>query len=316
MIAFTDVRKQYENHAALNGVTLNVEEGTLCVLLGPSGCGKTTLLRTVNRLVDPTSGTITVNGRDIRNENPVELRRGIGYAIQSVGLFPHRTVAENIATTPDLLGMPRASVSARVDELLGMMKLDPARYRGRYPAELSGGEAQRVGVARALAADPPILLMDEPFGAVDPINRAAIRSEFLELQRRLRKTILFVSHDIQEAILLADRITLMRNGAIEQHGTPAEVVGSPASPFVEEFFGSDRQMLLLETLRAADTATPEALHAGAPTIAYGSSLRDALLRLLADGAPSVTVLDANGAAMGGVTVDSIQRHLAARGEMR
>jgi osmoprotectant transport system ATP-binding protein len=307
MIEFIDVRKRYGSAAAVDGVTLSVPEGELCVLLGPSGSGKTTLLRMTNRLVEPTSGTIRIFGRDILADDPVTLRRRIGYAIQSVGLFPHRTVAENIATTPELLGMK--GIGGRIDELLEMMKLDPARYRDRYPAELSGGEAQRVGVARALAADPPLLLMDEPFGAIDPINRAAIREQFLELQGRLRKTILFVSHDIQEAIQLADRIALLRDGRLEQFGTPAKLVASPANRFVESFFGGDRRMLLLDALSAADASEPGGA-ASSAAIDAGTSLRQVLLALLSDGRTALDVTDAGGTRIGSITLDSIQRRVA------
>lgn len=311
MIRFDNVSKFYGDRAAVDGVTLEVPEGEVCVLLGPSGCGKTTLLRMVNRLVEPSAGAIMVNGVDVRTADPVQLRRGIGYAIQSVGLFPHRTVAENIATTPELLGHPRERIGARVDELLGLMKLDPARYRDRYPAELSGGEAQRVGVARALAADPPVLLMDEPFGAVDPINRTAIRAEFQELQRTLRKTILFVSHDIGEAFALADSIALMRGGRVEQHGSPQQLVASPRTDFVREFFSTDRRMLLLRTLRVADaldasaaTPPPEA-----STIDAGASIEAALLDLLAGNHACLRVTGADAGAT--ISMDSIQQRLAA-----
>lgn len=310
MIQFIGVRKQYGNTVALDNVSLEVGEGELCVLLGPSGCGKTTLLRMVNRLVEPTSGTILVRGRNVLQEDPVALRRGIGYVIQSVGLFPHRTVAENIATTPVLLGMPAARIAERVDELLGLVKLDPGRYRNRHPHELSGGEAQRVGVARALAADPPLLLMDEPFGAIDPVNRAAIRDEFLELQQRLRKTILFVSHDIQEALHLADRIVLMRNGRIEQEGRPAELLARPATEFVERFFGAGRRMLLLDVLRADYAIDPDAPSpASGNAIAQSATLHEALLGLLAGDRESIAVLREDGSA-GAVTLRSIQTCIA------
>ena len=312
MIQFNDVHKIFNGHPALNGVTLHVPEGMLCVLLGPSGCGKTTLLRTVNRLVEPSSGTVIVNGNNTATQNVVELRRHIGYAIQSVGLFPHRTVAENIATTPELLGTPRTAINSRVDELLAMMQLEPARYRDRFPAQLSGGEAQRVGVARALAADPPILLMDEPFGAVDPVNRAAIRDQFAELQRRLRKTILFVSHDIHEALVLADRIALMNNGKVEQFGTPHQLLAAPGTAFVASFFGGDRRMLLLETLRAVDALAPVVLEPTATGRAVQDTtpLREALLELLASQATGLPVQGPGGERLGYVTIASIAASLA------
>lgn len=312
MIQFIGVRKHYDTTAAVEDVSLKIEEGELCVLLGPSGCGKTTLLRMVNRLVEPTSGTILVRERDIQRENPVALRRGIGYVIQSVGLFPHRTVAENIATTPVLLGMQKAQIAPRVDELLKLVKLDPERYRNRHPHELSGGEAQRVGVARALAADPPLLLMDEPFGAIDPINRAAIRDEFLELQQRLRKTILFVSHDIQEALHLADRIVLMRNGRIEQEGRPAELLARPATEFVERFFGGNRRMLLLDVLRVDHAIDPDPPlpPADQTPIAPDATLHEALLGLLTSNGTSIAVMREDGTTAGAVTLRSIQTCIA------
>ncbi len=311
MIEFIDVRKQYGGAVAVDGVSLQVRQGELCVLLGPSGCGKTTLLRMVNRLVEPGSGRILVGGRDVMSGDPVELRRRIGYAIQSVGLFPHRTVAENIATTPTLLGMAKETIAGRIGELLALVKLDPDRYRNRYPAELSGGEAQRVGVARALAADPPVLLMDEPFGAIDPINRTAIQEEFLELQRRLRKTILFVSHDIREALRLADRIVLMRDGKVEQQGTPAELLARPASEFVERFFGAGRRTLLLDALRADDALDHQAPPLpGGDSIAADAPLHEALLALLASGEPGLRVRSAGNQAHGTLTLRSVQERIA------
>ncbi len=315
MIEFIDAHKQYGTTAAVDSISLQVHQGELCVLLGPSGCGKTTLLRMVNRLVEPSSGRILVNGRDISRENPVMLRRSIGYAIQSVGLFPHRTVAENIAITPTLLGLPKGAIAERVDEMLALVKLDPGRYRNRYPAQLSGGEAQRVGVARALAADPPLLLMDEPFGAIDPINRTAIQDEFLELQRRLRKTILFVSHDIREALHLADRLVLMRAGRIEQEGSPADLLARPASEFVAQFFGASRRTLLLDAIRADAALDPDAPPPSTQSsIAADAPLHEALLALLASGEESICVTTTDGTAasitLGALTLRSIQQRIA------
>jgi len=310
MIEFIDVHRRFGSTTAVDGVSLRVDEGELCVLLGPSGCGKTTLLRMVNRLVEPTSGTIRVRGRDVMKEDPVALRRSIGYVIQNVGLFPHRTVAENIATTPNLLGMGKRAIAARIEELLLLVKLDPRRYRDRYPAQLSGGEAQRVGVARALAADPPLLLMDEPFGAIDPINRAAIREEFLELQRRLRKTILFVSHDIPEALHLADRIALMRAGRIEQHGPPPKLLANPATEFVARFFGAGRRTLLLDALRASDAIDPGIPPPDSPAVGADASLHEVLLALLAGRSERIGVMGDDGASLGTVTLRSIRNRVA------
>jgi osmoprotectant transport system ATP-binding protein len=242
MIRLDSVTKVFPGAAApaVDRLSLEVGEGEICVLVGPSGCGKTTTLKMINRLVEPTSGTIEVAGRDIMSETPHELRRRIGYVIQQVGLFPHRTIAQNMATVPRLLGWDRDRIAARVDELIGLVDLDPA-MRDRYPSELSGGERQRVGVARALAVDPPVLLMDEPFGAVDPIVRSRLQDELLDLHQRVGKTIVFVTHDIDEAIKLGDRVAILNiGGVLEQYAPPAEILGNPAGPFVERFLGSDR----------------------------------------------------------------------------
>jgi osmoprotectant transport system ATP-binding protein len=315
MIEYIKATRIYPNgKLAVDAVSFTVAEGNLCVLLGPSGCGKTTLLRMTNRLVELSSGEILVDGKSITTQDPVALRRRIGYAIQGVGLFPHRTVAENIATTPELLGTERKAIDQRVDDLLAMMRLDPKDYRDRYPAQLSGGEAQRVGVARSLAADPPLLLMDEPFGALDPIARASIRDEFRSLQRSLRKTTIFVSHDITEALFLADTIALLRDGRLEQYGTPYELLTSPATPFVAEFLG-DRAFLLLELLRAADALAPVAtVEASDRAIAPETSLRDALLQLLESGSKALRVVDDHGTTTGVVTTASIARAIGGEPE--
>jgi osmoprotectant transport system ATP-binding protein len=225
--------------AAVHDVDLVVEAGEFAVLLGPSGCGKSTLLRTINRLVEPTSGTVLIDGVDVRARDAVELRRGIGYVIQAVGLFPHYTVAQNVAAVPGLLGWDRARIDARVDELLALIRLDPARYRARRPRELSGGEAQRVGVARALAARPRVLLMDEPFAAVDAIVRASLQSEIARVHRELRTTVVFVTHDVDEALRLADRVVVMNAGRVVQTGPPEEILERPADGFVRDLVGVD-----------------------------------------------------------------------------
>jgi osmoprotectant transport system ATP-binding protein len=248
LIRLDRVSKRYPNgQVAVHELSLEVDDGEICVLVGPSGCGKTTTMRMINRLIEPTSGRIELDGDDVTKMNPVELRRRIGYVIQQVGLFPHQTIATNIATVPRLLGWPKAKINARVDELLTLVGLEPARFRDRYPRQLSGGQSQRVGVARALGADPPVLLMDEPFGAIDPINREHLQDEFLRLQSEVKKTVVFVTHDVEEAVKLGDRIAIMQEGGyLAQYDTPAEILGSPASEFVADFVGADRALKRLK----------------------------------------------------------------------
>src|SRR3954468_18232144 len=250
MIRLDRVAKRYpDGTVAVEALSLDVPVGEIAVLVGPSGCGKTTTMRMVNRLGEPTSGSIFVGGKDVTQSDPVKLRRGIGYVIQQVGLFPHQTVAANVATVPRLLGWERRRSRARVDELLDLVGLEPARHRDRYPHQLSGGQRQRVGVARALAADPPVLLMDEPFGAVDPVARDRLQAEFLRLQEQVRKTVVFVTHDIDEAIRLGDRIAVMREGGrLEQYADPATLLSSPATDFVADFVGADSTLRRLSVL--------------------------------------------------------------------
>jgi len=256
MIRFDAAERQFGSVTAVDHVDLEVRERELCILVGPSGSGKSTLLRMVNRLIEPSAGTISVGGRDVRELRPETLRRGIGYVIQSVGLFPHLDVAANIATVPRLLGWERSKIEQRVDRMLSLVGMDPARYRRRFPHELSGGEAQRVGVARALASDPPIVLMDEPFSAVDPLNRLRLQDEFLSIQRELKKTVLFVTHDVDEAIRLADRIAILRAGRLVQHDTPERILENPADPFVAAFVGADRALKRLSRFSVRDHARP------------------------------------------------------------
>ena len=259
MIRLDRVSKRFpDGSLAVNELSLDVPEGEICVLVGPSGCGKTTSMKMVNRLIEPTSGRITIDGRDVMSLPAVELRRGIGYVIQQVGLFPHLTIGDNVAVVPRLLRWEPARVRARVDELLELVGLEPPTYRDRYPSELSGGERQRVGVARALAADPPVMLMDEPFGAVDPIRRERLQNEFLRLQEQVRKTIIFVTHDVDEAIKMGDRIAILqRGGILAQYDTPAAVLAEPASAFVERFVGADRGLKRLSLARVRELATIE-----------------------------------------------------------
>ncbi len=261
MITLDTVTKRYDNgQVAVRDLSLEVREGEICMLVGPSGCGKTTTMRMVNRLIEPTSGRILLDGEDVTDVDPVGLRRRIGYVIQQVGLFPHQTVGDNIGTVPGLLGWDKRRIGTRTDELLDLVGLPAAEYRDRYPHQLSGGQRQRVGVARALAADPPVLLMDEPFGAIDPISRDRLQQEFLRLQETVRKTIVFVTHDVDEAVTLGDRIAVLQvGGVLAQYDTPEVVLDRPASTFVAEFVGSDRGLKRLDVvpLDRADVAAAE-----------------------------------------------------------
>lgn len=259
MISLRDVTKRFSTGGppAVDRLSMDIEDGETVVLVGPSGCGKTTTMKMINRLVEPTSGSIEVAGRDVMSQDPVQLRRGIGYVIQNVGLMPHRTVAQNIAMVPGLLGWSSEKTNNRIDELLDIFHLDPD-FRSRYPAELSGGQRQRVGVARALAIDPPVMLMDEPFGAVDPIVREQLQNQFLEIQSRLRKTIVFVTHDVDEAIKMADRIAILnKGGVIEQLASPAEILRDPANEFVEQFVGRERGLKRLSLQLVGDIAVED-----------------------------------------------------------
>ncbi len=248
MIRLEKVTKKYGHIAAVVDLSFEVDEGKVCVLIGPSGCGKTTTLRMINRLIEPSSGRIFINGLDTREFRPEKLRRTIGYAIQSVGLFPHMTVAENIAVVPRLLRWEKKRIDRRIEELLHLVNLEPGEVAAKYPRELSGGQAQRVGVARALAADPPILLMDEPFGAVDPLTRERLQAQFIRIQQEIKKTIILVTHDLDEAIRLADRILIMDAGRLVQYDTPEAILSSPANRFVRDFVGTDRALKRLSRI--------------------------------------------------------------------
>ena len=292
---------------AVRDLNLDVPEGTIAALVGPSGCGKTTTLRMINRLVEPTSGSIDLFGTDVRALPVHELRRRMGYVIQQAGLFPHRTVAANIATVPQLLGWDKARIRARVEELVELVGLDP-ELLGRYPAALSGGQQQRVGVARALAADPPLLLMDEPYSAVDPIVRAHLQDELLRLQQHVRKTIVLVTHDIDEALKLADHIAVLDvGGVLEQYATPDELLRAPASPFVERFLGRERALRRLALQRVGDgeLAPPPEVADGLPVVTTDAPLREALDAIVAWGVSHVVVVDPTGATVGSLDVDGI-----------
>ncbi|WP_433287674.1 ABC transporter ATP-binding protein [Pseudonocardia sp. CA-142604] len=255
MIELEQLTKRYDGQStpAVDALDLRIAEGEIVILVGPSGCGKTTTLKMINRIIEPSSGIIRLQGEDVTRENPDRLRRRIGYVIQQVGLFPHQTIGRNITTVPRLLGWPQKRIDDRLDELMHLVGLDPATYRDRFPKELSGGQRQRVGVARALAADPPVMLMDEPFGALDPISRERLQNEFLRLQEEIRKTIVFVTHDIDEAIKMGDRIAILREGSvIAQYDTPETVLAAPADDFVREFIGSGASLKRLGLVRVRD----------------------------------------------------------------
>ncbi|MEV5693396.1 ABC transporter ATP-binding protein [Micromonospora globbae] len=295
-IALEGVRKRYpDGTEAVRELSLDVKAGELVVLIGPSGCGKSTVLRMINRMIEPTGGRILLGDEDVTRVDPVRLRRRIGYVIQNVGLFPHQTVRANVATVPRLVGWSRDRVRGRVDELLELVGLDPGTFAGRYPHELSGGQRQRVGVARALAADPVVLLMDEPFSAVDPIVRTRLQEEFLRLQAEVRKTIVLVTHDLDEAVRLGDRIAVLSEGGhLEQYDTPAAVLGAPATPFVREFVGADRgiRRLVVTPLRREMLEPVPAHDAPAgPAVPLGGSAYDALAALLTSDAQRVVVTD-------------------------
>ena len=291
--------------AAVDGLTLDIAAGETCVLIGPSGCGKTTTMRMINRMIEPDAGRIFVGDRDVTHVDAVELRRGVGYVIQQVGLFPHWTIADNVATVPRLLGWDEPRTQARVDELLHLVGLDPAQFRTRWPRELSGGQKQRVGVARALAADPPVMLMDEPFGAIDPITRAHLQDEFLRILQRLKKTIVFVTHDIDEAIKMGDRIAILRAGKLVQFDSPATLLAAPKDAFVESFVGADRALKRLSLLSVRAHARHEPVRGDEPTIAAAAHLRDALSRLLASGARQLRVQDDSGSVIGTLGLEDI-----------
>ena len=300
MIEIRNLTRLYDGLAVVKDVSLTVETGQLAVLVGTSGSGKTTLLRMINRLVQPSSGQVLIDGVDTATLPAHLLRRRIGYAIQSHGLFPHRTVAQNIATVPRLLGWSRAQTGARVDELLELFQMDPATFRDRMPHQLSGGQAQRVGVARALAAKPDLLLMDEPFGALDPLIRAKAQDDLREIQQRLGTTLILVTHDMAEAVDLGDRIAVMQGGKLLQYDTPARILTQPATPFVADLIGTtDRALRLLSLMRVGDIARPG--RADGPAISSGASLRDALAECLWSGRDALPVQGG-----GVVTLDALR----------
>ncbi|MDB9529666.1 betaine/proline/choline family ABC transporter ATP-binding protein [Oscillatoria sp. CS-180] len=304
MIQFDNVTKQYPGspQPAVNGLTIAVPEGETCVVIGPSGCGKTTAMKMVNRLIEPTSGAIFVGGRNVLKQNVTELRRNIGYVIQQIGLFPHFTIRDNIALVPEMLGWSKARRYRRADELLEIVGLDPGQFRDRYPRQLSGGQRQRVGVARALAADPPVMLMDEPFGAIDPITRDRLQNEFLRLQKQLRKTIMFVTHDIDEALKMGTLICILQvGGDLQQIDSPKAILSRPANPFVADFVGSDRGLKKLTLVRVGETMQTN------PTVGYYADTTTELIgRMRQHEMDSVFIIDDQQKLLGYVTLEEAQ----------
>jgi osmoprotectant transport system ATP-binding protein len=310
-IRFESVTKVFPGveRPAVDALDLTIGTGRICVLIGPSGCGKTTTMRMVNRLIEPTSGRILVGEQDVTMGDPVELRRHIGYVIQQIGLFPHMTIAENVATVPKLLGWPQARITARVEEMLALVGLDPGQFMSRFPRHLSGGQRQRVGVARALAADPPVMLMDEPFGAVDPVVRGRLQDEFLAILRRLEKTVILVTHDIDEAIRMGDVVAIMRDGKLVQYDTPDRLLAAPANDFVADFVGADRALRRLSLVRADVLIEPGQAAAG-PSLPETANLREVLAALLAAGAHEAAITGPDGRPLGKVTLAAIRARSA------
>jgi osmoprotectant transport system ATP-binding protein len=308
---FDHATKRYPGREtpAVDDLSLTIPAGEVCCLVGPSGGGKTTAMKLVNRLVELTSGDVRIDGRSVTALDETELRRGIGYVIQQVGLFPHMSVGDNVGTVPRLLGWKRKEIRARVDELLDLVDLPARDYRDRYAAQLSGGERQRVGLARALAAEPPVMLMDEPFGALDPITRTRLQDELLRIQAELRKTIIFVTHDIDEAVLLGDRVAILREGGVlVQYDTPDAVLARPADEFVARFVGADRGLKRLSLLRLSDVELEPAGDGAAPEVDVETTLRDAVSRMLDEGATSVLVRS-DGRVVGSISLERITRLL-------
>lgn len=305
MIELQNVTKIYpgQRRPAVSNVSFMVPEGKTCVLIGPSGCGKTTIMKMINRIIEPSEGTILVNGQSARQMNPVKLRRTIGYVIQQIGLFPHMTIQQNIGVVPRLLGWPRAKIAQRADELIALVGMDPASYRDRYPRELSGGQRQRIGVARALAADPPVMLMDEPFGAVDPITRDRLQNEFLRLQERLHKTIVFVTHDIDEAIKMGDQIVILQTGGlIQQIGSPDEILANPANEFVADFVGTDRGLKRLSLIRVREIVHDH------PAVQMSETAETAVERMTKHGVRHLVVVNRERHVVGYLTRNDAERH--------
>jgi osmoprotectant transport system ATP-binding protein len=308
MIRFENVSKYFPGvgRPAVDRLDLEVPTGKTCVLIGPSGCGKTTTMRMVNRLIEPSEGRIFVGEEDVTTVDPVGLRRRIGYVIQQIGLFPHQTIAENVATVPKLLGWDARRVKARSEEMLALVGLEPGQFLSRFPRHLSGGQRQRVGVARALAADPPVMLMDEPFGAVDPVVRGRLQEEFLDILRRLRKTVILVTHDIDEAIRMGDLVAIMQDGRLAQYATPDRLLAAPANDFVADFIGADRTLRRLSLVAVTELLQPGPAPGEAPRLPASGNLRNAISTMVEQGGEAVSIVDGEGRVLGHVTLGAIR----------
>ncbi|MBB3458535.1 osmoprotectant transport system ATP-binding protein [Rhizobium sp. BK313] len=306
MIRLEHVTKRYSpERTSVEDLTIDIKEGTTAALIGPSGCGKTTVLRMINRLLDPTSGRILVDGKDVATVDPVSLRRHIGYVIQNIGLFPHLTIEENIAAVPRLLGWDNWKIKQRTEELLHLVGLEANELLQRYPKQLSGGQRQRIGVARALAADPPILLMDEPFGAIDPIARTRLQDEFKHILAKVRKTVVLVTHDIDEALKLGDTLAIMRDGRLVQHATPKVVLQQPSDAFVNDFIGADHAIRRLELFKVSDVMSGPSRTSATAEIEEGQTLHRALAMMISLNVDCLSVVDRAGSIIGTITRDTI-----------
>ena len=313
-IELTNVTKSYpgQPQAAVENFSMSINPGELIMLVGPSGCGKTTTMKMINRIIEPTSGSIKIDGEDVLSLDQNLLRRRIGYVIQQIGLFPHMTIAENISVVPKLLGWDKDKTAARVEELLSLVELDPSRFANRYPKQLSGGQQQRVGVARALAADPPVMLMDEPFGATDPITREKLQDEFLRLQANIGKTIVFVTHDFDEAIKLGDRIAVLsERSQIEQFDTPANILAKPASAYVSSFIGQGAALKRLALIPVGQAKLGPAQAGSGLSVGIDENLREALDHIVLNGGSPVPVVAADGRTVGSISVEHISNALGA-----
>lgn len=310
MIVFDQVTKRYPDSTVdvVNQLSLTIPDGEICILVGPSGCGKTTTMKMINKLIPPSSGSILIDGQDIGAIDTIQLRLNIGYIIQDIGLFPHMTVAENIATVPVELGWKKDRISTRVDELLDLVELEPKIYRHKKPRELSGGQRQRVGVARALAADPKIMLMDEPFGALDPITRAKLQDEFLNIQAKIKKTIVFVTHDIDEALKMGDRIAVLKAGRVIQYGKPMEILARPADPFVSELIGGRNSLKMMNLLTCGEVMEKTGIASdfmAAAAVSIQATAQDALAEMFRTGQSTVLVLDDQRTIQGLIRLESL-----------